>query len=498
MARILMVASEATPFAKTGGLADVIGALPAALHAAGQQVAVVMPWYRSVRLASSPKEAFRDLRVYIGPRDYRVDIFETSEGGVTFYLVCCPPLFDRPALYGEHSTDYPDNHIRFGVFCRAALDVARHLFLPDILHCHDWQAALAPIYLRYAFRGDPTFLGIRVLFTVHNLGYQGLFPPEALYDLGIGRDAFRPNVLEFFGRVNLLMGGMHFSDAINTVSRGYAREIQTPEFGFGLDGFLRARANRLSGIVNGVDYKAWSPETDVNIARNYSVDDLQGKQVCKRALLEQFHLPTTNLSRPVIGMVSRMVTQKGFDLLEKAAKDLLAEDITLTVLGSGDLVYEKLFRDLAAAHPGKVGVQIGYDEALAHRVEAGADVFLMPSYYEPCGLNQIYSLRYGTVPIVRAVGGLEDTIVDDGAAAGGAATGFKFRDYTETALLTAVRRALSVYANQSRWREIMRRGMRQDFSWEYSAGQYAALYRSLLTRPAAALPVNSRPAPAVV
>ena len=355
MARILMVASEATPFAKTGGLADVIGALPAALHAAGEQVAVVMPWYRTVRLASSPKEAFRDLRVYIGPRDYHVDIFETSEGGVTFYLVSCPPLFDRPALYGEHSTDYPDNHIRFGVFCRAALDVARYLFRPDILHCHDWQAALAPIYLRYAFRGDPTFLGIRVLFTVHNLGYQGLFPPEALYDLGLGRDIFQPDVLEFFCRANLLMGGMHFSDAINTVSRGYAREIQTPEFGFGLDPFLRARADRLSGIVNGVDYKAWSPEADVSIARNYSVDDLQGKQVCKRALLEQFRLPTTDLRLPVIGMVSRMVNQKGFDLLEKAAKDLLAEDLTLTVLGSGDPAYEKLFRDLAAGASGQSG-----------------------------------------------------------------------------------------------------------------------------------------------
>ena len=475
MARILMVAPEATPFAKTGGLADVIGALPAALHAAGEDVAVVMPWYRGVRLAGSPKEAFRDLRVFIGPREYRVNIFETVERGVTFYLVSCPPLFDRAGLYGERSVDYPDNHIRFGVFCRAALDVARHLFLPDILHCHDWQSALAPIYLRYAFTGDPTFLGMRVLFTIHNLGYQGLFPPEALHDLGLGDDIFQPNVLEFFGRVNLLMGGLHFSDAINTVSRGYAREIQTPEFGFGLDAFLRARAGRLSGILNGVDYQEWSPQMDVNIARNYSAADLQGKSVCKRALLEQLHLPPGDLTKPVIGMVSRMVNQKGFDLLAEAADDLLAEDILLAVLGSGEPAYEKLFRDLAAAHPGKVGVQIGYDNALAHRIEAGADMFLMPSYYEPCGLNQIYSLRYGTVPIVRAVGGLEDTIDDT--------TGFKFDDYTGTALLAAVRHALDVFADRPRWREMMRRGMRQDFSWDYAASQYAALYRSLLSSP---------------
>jgi starch synthase len=277
------------------------------------------------------------------------------------------------------------------------------------------------------------------------------------------------------------MGGLHFSDAINTVSPGYAAEIQTPEFGFGLDAFLRARADRLTGIVNGVDYKEWSPEADVNIARNYSSSDLRAKSVCKRAVLEQFGLPTGDLTRPVIGLVSRMVNQKGFDLLAEVATELLAEDVTLTVLGSGEPAFEKLFRDLAAAYPQKVGVRIGYDDALAHRIEAGADMFLMPSYYEPCGLNQIYSLRYGTVPIVRAIGGLNDTIVDQP----GETTGFKFHDYTGEALLAAVRRALKVYADRPRWEEIMRRGMRQDFSWENSAGQYAALYRSLLTpRPA--------------
>ena len=472
MARILMVAPEATPFAKTGGLADVIGALPAALHAAGEKVAVVMPWYRSARLATSPREAWRDVRIYLGPRTFTANIFETVERGVTFYLVSCPALFDRPGLYGERSVDYPNNHIRFGAFCRAALDVARHLFLPDILHCHDWQSALAPIYLRYAFAGDPTFLGVRVLFTIHNLGYQGLFPPAALLDLGIGRDIFTPGILEFFGRVNLLKGALYFSDFINTVSRGYAREIQTPELGFGLDGFLKARADRLTGIVNGVDYSEWNPETDAHIARNYSSSDLAGKAVCKRALLEQLGLPANDLEIPVIGMVSRMVDQKGFDLLEEVADDLLEEDLMLALLGSGEPRYEKFFRDLAAAHPGKVAVHIGYDESLSHRIEAGADMLLMPSQYEPCGLNQIYSLRYGTVPIVRAVGGLDDTIDET--------TGFKFSGYTGAALLTAIRQALKLYGVPPAWREMMRAGMKKDFSWEKSAGEYIGLYRRML------------------
>jgi len=467
-----MVAPEATPFAKTGGLADVIGALPAALHAAGEKVAVVMPWYRSVRLATSPREAWRDLRIYLGPRTFTANIFETVERGVTFYLVSCPALFDRPGLYGDHSVDYPDNHIRFGAFCRAALDVARHLFLPDILHCHDWQSALAPIYLRYAFSGDPTFLGVRVLFTIHNLGYQGLFPPEALLDLGIGRDIFTPRILEFFGRVNLLKGGLYFSDFINTVSRGYAREIQTPELGFLLDGFLRARADRLSGIVNGVDYSEWNPETDVLIARNYSLSDLAGKAVCKRALLEQLGLPTNQLQTPVIGTISRMVDQKGFDLLVETADDLLKEDVMFALLGSGEPKYERFFRNLAATHPEKVAVHIGFDELLAHRIEAGADMFLMPSLYEPCGLNQIYSLRYGTVPIVRAVGGLDDTIDET--------TGFRFHEYTGAALLTAVRQALDAYAVPAAWRELIRRGMKKDFSWEKAAGEYIALYRLMV------------------
>lgn len=476
MTRVLMAASEATPFSKTGGLADVMGALPAALQAAGEEVAVVLPWYRDTKLASSPNEVFRDLRISVGPNRFTVDLFETVERGVRFFLVACPPMFDRPGLYGSGGQDFPDNHIRFAVFSQAVLGAARYLFRPKILHCHDWQAALAPLFMRSTFAGDPTFFGIRVLFTVHNLGYQGIFPASTLYDLGIGQDVFRPGVLEFHGSVNLLMGGMYFSDAISTVSRGYAQEIQTDELGFGLQTFLRARADRIFGIVNGVDYGDWSPENDRFITRNYSADDLSGKAACRRALLERFGLPPDK-DAPVIGMVTRLVDQKGLDLIAQVASELVRENLLLTVLGSGEPAYEQMFRDLAAAHPDKVAAHIGYDETLSHMVEAGADMFLMPSRYEPCGLNQIYSLRYGTIPIVRATGGLDDTITSEPPDE---ATGFKFSAYSGAQLLAAVRAALAAFGDRPRWKEMMRRAMSQDYSWAKSASEYAALYRKLL------------------
>ena len=477
MAKILMAASEATPFSKTGGLADVMGALPAALQAAGEDVAVVLPWYRETKLASSPNEVFRDLRISVGPNNFVVDLFETVERGVRFFLVACPPLFDRAGLYGTAGHDFPDNHVRFAVYSHAVLGAIRHLFRPAILHCHDWQAALAPLFMRSTFAGDPTFFGIRVLFTIHNLGYQGIFPAAALYDLGLGPDLFRPNILEFFGNINLLMGGMYSSDALSTVSRGYAREIQTDEFGFGLQHFLRARSDRLYGILNGVDYGDWSPENDRFIARHYSADDLAGKAACRRALLERFRLPADRTDVPVIGMVSRLVDQKGLDLIAQVAGGLVREDLLLTVLGSGDPGYEEMFRRLAAAHPDKVAVEIGYDEALSHAVEAGADMFLMPSRYEPCGLNQIYSLRYGTIPIVRATGGLDDTITSEPAEE---ATGFKFGAYSGWELLAAVQQALAAFRDRPAWEAMMRRAMSKDYSWTRSASEYMALYRKLL------------------
>lgn len=467
---ILMIASEATPFAKTGGLADVVGALPAALVEHGEKVAVVLPAYRENQYPYPKREAYRGLWIPIGP-GYRVDIHESADRGVSYYFVQCPALYGRDGIYGTPAGDFPDNHLRFAVLALAALGVARHLFRPDILHLHDWQAALAPVYIREHFRGDPTFIGVKTLMTIHNMGYQGLFGPEILPQIALDSRLMNPDQLEFFGRVNFLKAGIAWSDAVSTVSKGYAREIQTPEYGFGLDGFLR-RHGPITGIVNGVDYNEWNPEHDPHIARNYSASDLTGKRVCKQALLAEYGLPQRDPDRPLIANISRFAAQKGLDILADAASRLLEEDLTLVILGSGDLPYETMLRTLAETYPQKVGLRVGYDTGLSHRIEAGADMFLMPSRYEPCGLNQIYSLKYGTVPVVRATGGLDDTI-DEG-------TGFKFRDYSGDALLEAVRQALKAFENEEQWARRMGRGMEKEFSWSASAGEYVELYRRLV------------------
>lgn len=468
-----MVASEAVPFAKTGGLADVLGALPAALKAQGEDVAVVIPHYLGVHRPET-RRVWERLPVAIGSNVFGVSVCLQHEGGVPYYSIDSPLLFQRAGLYTENGRDYPDNAQRFAVFCQAALGVVRHLFRPDILHCHDWQAALAAPYVRRWLAGDPTYFGIRHVFTIHNLGYQGLFPREVMPDLKLDPALYRPDYLEFYGQLNLMKAALIDADWITTVSRGYAREIQTDAYGFGLQGILRARADRLTGILNGVDYGQWSPETDPHLAAPYSSADLTGKRRCKRDLLETFGLPIGNLDRPVIGVVSRLATQKGWPLVQAVLPALLAErdDFLLTLIGTGEPQYEQFFRDLAAAYPDRVAVRITYSDELSHKIEAGADLFLMPSEYEPCGLNQIYSLRYGTVPVVRATGGLDDTIETG--------TGFKFRDYSAPALRDALLAALSAYANRERWQAMMRRGMEKDFSWDASAREYRALYDRLL------------------
>jgi starch synthase len=470
VARVLMVSSEAAPLAKTGGLADVVGSLPLALRSFGDEVAVVIPRYGSIDLKGA-RRVYDHIPVHFGPVRYDTAIYQAAEEYPVF-LVDCPPLYDRKGFYGESGIDYPDNHIRFAVFARAAIGVARGLFRTDLFHCHDWQAGLLPAYLTTTFATDPTFLGTRTLFTVHNLGYQGLFPTKVLPDLALDGTVYRPDGMEFFGQISYVKSGIAFSDALNTVSPTYAREIQTPEYGFGLDGILRARANVLSGILNGVDYREWSPDTDPLIPARYSVQDLSGKRICKEQLLQEFGLPLEQIDRPLIGIVSRFTRQKGADLLAEVAGEIVAEDTYLVALGTGDPEYEEFFRRMTAEHPGRIAVRIGFDNALAHRIEAGADIFLMPSRYEPCGLNQIYSLRYGTVPVVRATGGLDDTIEEG--------TGFKFAEYSGQALLGAIREAVGAFSNQDAWREMMRRGMEKDFSWKASAGAYSALYRRML------------------
>jgi starch synthase len=471
MIKVLMVASEAAPFAKTGGLADVVGSLPAALRAFGCEVAVLIPRYRSIDL-SAARRVYDSLPVWLGGTVHETSLYQIDAAGVAYYFLEAPSLYGRDGYYGDAKGDYPDNAVRFAVLSRAALAVARRVFRPRILHCHDWQTGLIPVYLRTVFAYDPTFIGMKTLFTIHNLGYQGLFPPTVLPQIGLDRRVFNIDGFEFFGKVSFIKGGINFSDALSTVSPRYAAEIQTEEYGFGLDGALRARASALYGILNGVDYSHWNPETDPYLAARYSADDLRGKRVCKQDLVKQFGLPAAAMDRPLLGVVSRLTSQKGTELILEIAAELAAGDLYLVVLGSGDPDYEAGLREAAAANPEHIAVRIGYDEALAHKIEAGADMFLMPSQYEPSGLNQMYSLRYGTVPVVRSTGGLDDTIGDG--------TGFKFEDYSAAALLEAIRAAAIVFQDRTGWEIMMRRGMLKDYSWRVSASEYAALYQRLL------------------
>jgi starch synthase len=472
VARVLMVSSEAAPLAKTGGLADVLGALPSALRGCGDEVAVLIPRYGSVDLSNS-RRVYDHLPIHLDLTRFDAAVYQAA-GEFPLYLLDCPPLFDRPGFYGEDGEDYPDNHLRFAAFARAALAVARFLFRTDILHCHDWQSGLVPAYLRSTFATDPTFLGTKVLFTIHNLGYQGLFPKTVLPELALDAKLYRPDGLEFFDKVSFIKSGISFADAVSTVSPTYAREIQTPEYGFGLDGALRAHGSVLSGILNGVDYREWSPDVDPFLPANYSREDLSGKAVCKRRLLEEFGLPPEAMDRPLIGIVSRFTRQKGTDLIVDIAGQIAAEDIYLVALGTGEPEYEQFFRDMAAAHPGRIAARVEFDNRVAHLIEAGSDIFLMPSHYEPCGLNQIYSLRYGTPPVVRATGGLDDTIDEE--------TGFKFREYSGPALAGAIQAAVQAFSDRDAWRRMMLRGMEKDFSWKRSAEDYSALYRKLLNR----------------
>ena len=472
-----MVASEATPFAKTGGLADVVGALSPTLRALGHEVAVFMPRYAHISLQGLPR-VYQDLRVWFGPASHTCSIYEATDRGVSYLFLDCPPLFDREGIYGDASGDYPDNHIRFAVLNHAALNVIRYLFRPDIIHCHDWQTGLLPVYIKTRYALDPSFIGPKTVFTIHNLGYKGLYPRTALAEIGLDDSLVDPDRLEFDGDISYLKGGIVYADALTTVSRSYAREIQTPELGFGLETTLQKRSDALWGIQNGVDYSEWDPGVDTNIAARYTPEDLSGKRDCKADLLTTLGMDA-KLECPLIGIVSRLAGQKGFDLIEEAGDALMAEDVALAVLGSGDPRYEDLFRGLAERYPGRVGLSVGYNNELAHKIEAGADLFLMPSEYEPSGLNQIYSLRYGTVPVVRATGGLEDT-VEAGV------TGFKFREYTGAALLGALRTALAAYRDRERWKAIMQEGMRRDYSWAHSAREYEELYCRLAGKAAQA------------
>jgi starch synthase len=469
MSRVLMVTSEAAPFAKTGGLADVLGALPPALAKLGDEIVVVMPKYGMVHIPNAVR-IWYEMPLAVGARLFTVAIDQVEREGVRYLFVDCPELYDRVGVYNEAGADYPDNHIRFALLNQAALGIARQIFRPDILHGHDWPSGLLAPYLRENYAADPALLGVKCVLTIHNLGYQGIFPGPVLDELGLSPALFHPEGLEFWGQVNFLKAGIVWSDAITTVSPTYAKEIQTPEYGCGLEGVLRARAGSITGILNGVDYEEWNPEHDPHVRYHYSARKLTGKPFAKFALLREMNLPLIE-KRPLVGIVSRFADQKGFELVEAIAPQLAEENLFMAVLGSGDPHFERMFSQLAEDYPDKIAVRIGYDNGLSHRILAGSDLLLMPSRYEPCGLSQMYSLRYGTVPIVRATGGLEDTVDE--------ATGFKFTEYSPGALLDTIEQALAAWHFRKPWRERMRLGMAKDFSWDASAAGYQRLYRSL-------------------
>jgi starch synthase len=481
---IVMAASECVPFAKTGGLADVVGALPPELVKLGHQVTVYLPLYARVRpmIEGVQKVAVRSITIPSRYYNRFVAIVDGgSRDGVQFYFVDCPELFDRPDLYGPSGGEYLDNAERFGLYCRAVLEATKQLGVPDVFHVHDWQGALIPVYLRTTFEQDPALRGAATVLTIHNAAYQGKFPPNTTEQLLFPWDIFTMDKLEEYDRFNFLKGGVVFSDLLTTVSKKYAEEIQTAEFGEQLEGVLSRRAADLHGILNGVDYERWDPATDRSLAAHYTPQDLKGKRACRADLLHAFGLEEVAETTPVIGIVSRLVTQKGFDIVSRVAEDLVARDVAVVALGSGEPIYEHFLRDWAFRHPSSVSVRIGYDDALSHKIEAGADLFLMPSRYEPSGLNQMYSLKYGTVPVVRATGGLDDTI-EEWDAEKSTGTGFKFQGYEPRNLLMEVDRALKAFEDKKAWQRLMRNGMAQNYAWAGPARQYAAVYEEAARR----------------
>jgi starch synthase len=472
---IVFASSECTPWAKTGGLADVVGALPAALARLGHKATVYLPYYRQVAtLMPDVPVVVPSLTIPFESYNRFVRILDGGvNDGVQHYFVDCPELFDREGFYGPPGGDYPDNAERFGLFGRAVIESSKQLGVPDLFHVHDWHAAMVTVLLRSTYFFDPVLRHVPSVLTIHNAGYQGWFPPMTMEKLLLPWDMFTMDKLEQYNDVNFLKGGIVYADAITTVSRKYAEEIQTPEFGNGLDDTLRKRSGDLVGILNGVDYGEWAPSTDQHIAAHYSAKNLAGKKKCRRDLLHTFGLENVAETTAVLGIVSRFATQKGLDFVVEIMEQLVQEDIVLVALGTGEEYFERLLSGLAEKYPEKLRVHVAYDDALAHKVEAGADIFLMPSRYEPCGLNQIYSLKYGTVPVVRATGGLDDTIDEQPDGSG---TGFKFYGYSAPAFLDAIKRALETFRNKTQWRAMMKRGMEQEYSWAKPAAEYVKVY----------------------
>jgi len=476
--RILIVTPEANPFARSGGLAEVISALACALARLGHQVTLVMPLYRQVKEAGRALTATgRTLTIPLSFKNLTAEIYASDLApGLSCHFIGQDALFNREGLYGTAYGDFEDNAERFIFFSRAVVELIEALELEvDVCHCQEWHTGLVPVYLRTLYRERPRLRQLPVVYTVHNVGYQGLFSSYDFPLTGLGWDLLSPRALEFYGKINLMKGGLVFADLISTVSNRYREEILSPEHGFGLEGVFQERAQDLFGIVEGVDYQRWDPANDRSLASTYTRDNLEGKSVCKQALIKHFGLDLSP-ARPLVGMTTRLYERKGIDLVEDILDDLMGLEVGFVLQGTGEERHHYLLQEIALRHPGRIGLSLGFSEELARQIIAGADLFLMPSRYEPCGLDQLYCLRYGTLPVVRATGGLDETIAPYDPATG-AGHGFKFSAYTPAAFLEAIRQALDLYQDQTAWTTLMRRNMAVDFSWDRVAPKYVDLYQ---------------------
>ncbi len=462
LARILMVSAEASPFASTGGLGDVLQGLPKALAKQGHDVAVALPLYPRVR-HFHPQVVQHGLRFASANRLFKADVAQMDRHGVQYFFLDVPSLFDRPGIYGEGDVDYPDNTFRYSAFCRGALGIAERLFNPEIVHCHDWPTGILPVILAEHFRAQPALMGIKTVFTIHNLAYQGPVSAANAAALGVN-GTFK------HAQASMMRGALDMADRLTTVSPAYAREICKPGHGCGLETVLTRRKSDLQGILNGIDADLWDPASDATLPAHFSAADLSGKRACKTALLKEFGLPPERVNRPLIGVVARLAHQKGLDLLSQNPRQFLDLDASLILIGDGNPQEEDFFRWLAAAYPDQVGVKIGFNPPISHRIIAGSDVFLMPSRYEPCGLTQLYAMRYGTLPLVHATGGLKDTV--------NPANGFSFDVHSWRALHQALREMLRLWGTDQ-WRLKQANAMAADYSWNAAAAEYSKVYQAL-------------------
>jgi len=480
--KILLATSEAVPFIKTGGLGDVIGALVNEYKNMGIEAAVILPFYRKIKKAAKDfgiKPLEKEIIVPLGDRFEigKLWIGKTSEGAPAYFIES-NKFYDRDDLYGTPEGNFPDNAARFTFYDRAVLETLKALELNvDVIHCNDWQTGLIPIYIKTIYKNE--FPKTATLMTIHNLGYQGLFWSLDMQLTGLGWELFNIEGLEFYGKINFLKGGLLFADIVNTVSNNYAKEILTSDYGFGLDGVLKKRSKDIYGIINGIDYNDWNPETDTFIPFNYSIENLSGKAKCKKSLQKACGLsPSDSI---LIGMVTRLSSQKGLDLMAEAIDEIIKSGAQIIILGKGDEHFHKIFSELQKKYNGQLSVSISFDNPLAHKIYAGSDIFLMPSKYEPCGLGQLIAMRYGTIPVGRKTGGLLDTIVEYNPSAG-TGTGFLFSTYSSDELFKAVKRANEFFNDKPQWLKIQKNAMSQNFSWHRSAEEYLSLYQKALKK----------------